>query len=203
VPLEELDLRDAVLAGCCSGTGEVTRYLATYGQWRVRAAALLAPLPLFLPRSAVNPDGADRGVYDDFLVELTADHVPYLAIADLAAAAVRAERHLEARTLIENVLTRAGLAPGRGWTSSPPAPAGCSPNQPTPRPTSPKACRTPTDKAGHSSEPSCGSTTGNGCGGSGESTTPSPSSPAPWRRSAALVPRPGPGARKLNCGPAA
>ena len=73
VLLEELDLRGAVLAGCCSGTGEVTRYLATYGQRRVRAAALLAPLPPFLPRSAANPDGADRGVYDDFLVELTAD----------------------------------------------------------------------------------------------------------------------------------
>ena len=39
-------------------------------------------------------------------------HVPYLAIADLAAAAVRAERRLEARTLIENALTRAGPAPG-------------------------------------------------------------------------------------------
>jgi len=73
VLMEKLDLRDTVLAGCCSGTGEVTRYLATYGQRRVRAAALLAPLPPFLPRSAANPDGADRGVYDDFLVELTAD----------------------------------------------------------------------------------------------------------------------------------
>jgi hypothetical protein len=39
-------------------------------------------------------------------------HVPYLAIADLAAAAVRAERHLEARTLTENALTQAGPAPG-------------------------------------------------------------------------------------------
>ena len=40
VLLEELNLRDAVLAGCGSGTGEVTRYLATYGQRRVRATAL-------------------------------------------------------------------------------------------------------------------------------------------------------------------
>src|SRR5260370_27723870 len=39
-------------------------------------------------------------------------HVPYLAIADLAAAAVRAERRLEARTLIEHALTQAGPAPG-------------------------------------------------------------------------------------------
>ena len=73
VLLEVLDVRDAVLAGCCSGTGEVTRYLGTYGQRRVRAAALLAPLPPFLPRSDANPDGADRGVLDKFLVELTAD----------------------------------------------------------------------------------------------------------------------------------
>ena len=73
VLLEVLDVRDAVLVGCCSGTGEVTRYLGTYGQRRVRAAALLAPLPPFLPRSDANPDGADRGVLDDFLVELTAD----------------------------------------------------------------------------------------------------------------------------------
>src|SRR6516162_7628889 len=71
--LEELDVRDAVLAGCCSGTGEVTRYLGTYGQRRVRAAALLAPLPPFLPRSAANPDGADRGILDDLLAELTTD----------------------------------------------------------------------------------------------------------------------------------
>ena len=73
VLLEVLDVRSAVLVGCCSGTGEVTRYLGTYGQRRVRAAALLAPLPPFLPRSDANPDGADRGVLDDFLVELTAD----------------------------------------------------------------------------------------------------------------------------------
>ena len=60
VLLEKLDLRDAVLAGCCSGTGEVTRYLGTYGQRRVRGAALLAPLPPFLPRSAANPEGLTR-----------------------------------------------------------------------------------------------------------------------------------------------
>jgi non-heme chloroperoxidase len=71
--LEELNLRDAVLAGCCSGTGEVTRYLGTYGQRRVRAAALLAPLSPFLPQSAANPDGADWGVLDEFLGQLAAD----------------------------------------------------------------------------------------------------------------------------------
>ena len=73
VLLEELDMRDAVLIGYCSGTGEVTRYLGTYGQRRVRGAALLAPMPPFLPRSDANPDGPDPSVLDEFLIELTTD----------------------------------------------------------------------------------------------------------------------------------
>ena len=39
-------------------------------------------------------------------------HFSYLAIADLAAAAVRAERHLEARTLVERAMARVDPAPG-------------------------------------------------------------------------------------------
>jgi len=39
-------------------------------------------------------------------------HFSYLAIADLAAAAVRADRHLEARTLVERALARVDPAPG-------------------------------------------------------------------------------------------
>jgi non-heme chloroperoxidase len=73
VLLEELDLTGAVLAGFCAGTGEVVRYLGTYGQRRVRAAALLAPLPPLLPRSAASPDGLDVAVLDEFLAELAAD----------------------------------------------------------------------------------------------------------------------------------
>jgi len=42
-------------------------------QRRVRAAALLAPLPPFLSRCAAGPDVADQGVLDDFLAELDAD----------------------------------------------------------------------------------------------------------------------------------
>ncbi|HEX6508258.1 MAG TPA: alpha/beta hydrolase, partial [Chloroflexota bacterium] len=46
--MEELDLRDATLVGFSMGTGEVARYLSTYGSRRVRNAALLAPVPPFL-----------------------------------------------------------------------------------------------------------------------------------------------------------
>ena len=73
VLLDQLDLREVVLAGFCAGTGEVTRYLGTYGHRRVRAAVLLAPLPPCLPRGRDNPDGVDRGVLDEFISQVSAD----------------------------------------------------------------------------------------------------------------------------------
>ena len=71
--LDQLDLREVVLAGFCAGTGEVTRYLGTYGHGRVRAAVLLAPLPPFLPRAGDNPGGVDRGVLSAFITRIGAD----------------------------------------------------------------------------------------------------------------------------------
>jgi non-heme chloroperoxidase len=73
VLLDRLDLREVVLAGFCAGTGEVTRYLGTYGPGRVRAAALLAPLPPCLPGAADNPGGIDRGILGEFISQVSAD----------------------------------------------------------------------------------------------------------------------------------
>jgi DNA-binding CsgD family transcriptional regulator/tetratricopeptide (TPR) repeat protein len=52
-----------------------------------------------------------RPLFDDDGTPLH-HHVSYLGIADLAAAAVRADRHLEARTLIERALGHMDQAPG-------------------------------------------------------------------------------------------
>jgi len=49
--MEELDLRDAVLVGHSMGTGEVTRYLGTYGSGRV-AKGVLDPHRPGQPRAA-------------------------------------------------------------------------------------------------------------------------------------------------------
>jgi non-heme chloroperoxidase len=73
VLLDQLDLREVVLAGFRTGAGEVTRYLGTYGNGRVRAAVLLAPLPPFLPRAGDNPGGVDRGVLSAFITWIGAD----------------------------------------------------------------------------------------------------------------------------------
>ncbi|MDT0304478.1 alpha/beta fold hydrolase [Streptomonospora wellingtoniae] len=56
--LETLDLRDAALVGFSMGTGEVARYLASYGSARVAEAAFLASLEPFLAITDDNPDGA-------------------------------------------------------------------------------------------------------------------------------------------------
>ena len=53
--LEHLALDDVVLVGFSMGTGEVTRYLGTYGSARVRKAALLGAIPPFLLQDRRQP----------------------------------------------------------------------------------------------------------------------------------------------------
>jgi non-heme chloroperoxidase len=57
--LTALDLTDAVLVGFSMGTGEVGRYLGTYGSGRVAKAAFPASLEPFLLRTDDNPAGID------------------------------------------------------------------------------------------------------------------------------------------------
>src|SRR6188474_237970 len=55
VVLETLDLSDVALIGFSMGTGEVTRYIGTYGTERISKAGLLAPIPPFLLLTDDNP----------------------------------------------------------------------------------------------------------------------------------------------------
>ena len=73
VLLNELDLRDVVLAGFGMGTGEVARYLAAYGSRRVSCAAMLAPVPPFLLKTSDNRHGIDRSVFEEIMAGITAD----------------------------------------------------------------------------------------------------------------------------------
>ncbi|MHC5905338.1 alpha/beta fold hydrolase [Streptomyces sp. S6] len=56
--LETLDLQGVTLVGFSMGTGEVGRYLGTYGSARVAKAAFLASLEPFLLKTEDNPGGA-------------------------------------------------------------------------------------------------------------------------------------------------
>src|SRR6266568_8188503 len=46
--MTQLNLREAALVGHSMGTGEVTRYLGTFGSDRVNKAILVSPIPPFL-----------------------------------------------------------------------------------------------------------------------------------------------------------
>jgi len=83
--LDHLDLRDAVLVGHSMGTGEVTRYLASYGpgghhglqlghhQPRVAKAVLVSPIPPFLLQTDDNPDGVPHSAFEGFAQAAAAD----------------------------------------------------------------------------------------------------------------------------------
>src|SRR6202050_3075878 len=71
--VDKLDVHDMVLAGFSMGTGEVTRYLGTYGSARVAKAALFGPIPPFLLQTDDNPLGIPQSVFDDFEDTITKD----------------------------------------------------------------------------------------------------------------------------------
>src|SRR6478735_3839218 len=71
--LEYLDLSDAVLVGHSMGTGEVTRYLGSYGSARVAKGVLVSPIPPYLLQADDNPDGVPQGLFDGFAQAARAD----------------------------------------------------------------------------------------------------------------------------------
>ena len=71
--LTELDLRDVVLVGFSMGSGEVARYLSTYGSERVAKAAFLGSLQPFLLQTDDNPTGVPQDVFDGIVSAAKAD----------------------------------------------------------------------------------------------------------------------------------
>ena len=75
--LEHVDLNDVVLAGFSMGTGEVARYLGTYGSARVAKAVLMGAIPPFLLKTGDNPEGVDGAVFDEIKAAVVADRPAY------------------------------------------------------------------------------------------------------------------------------
>jgi len=71
--LDYLDLHDAVLVGHSMGTGEVTRYLGSYGSARVAKGVLISPIPPYLLQADDNPDAVPGSVFDGFAAAAAAD----------------------------------------------------------------------------------------------------------------------------------
>lgn len=77
--MEALDLEGAALVGFSMGTGEVARYLATYGARRVSHAVFLGSLEPYLLVTDDNPDGAaPQDYFDGVSASVAADRYAFL-----------------------------------------------------------------------------------------------------------------------------
>ena len=73
-----LDLSDAVLAGFSMGGGEVARYVGRYGTRRISKTMLLGAVPPFLLKTADNPEGTDKAVFDGMIESVKKDRIAFL-----------------------------------------------------------------------------------------------------------------------------
>ncbi|KQV37975.1 alpha/beta fold hydrolase [Massilia sp. Root335] len=62
--VRHLDLKGAIHVGHSTGGGEVVRYLARHGQARAAKAVLIAAVPPLMVKSATNPGGLAKDVFD-------------------------------------------------------------------------------------------------------------------------------------------
>src|SRR6478672_11674899 len=68
-----LDLRDAIHVGHSTGGGEAARYVARHGAGRVAKLVLAGAVPPLLLKTASNPGGTPREVFDGLRTQLAAN----------------------------------------------------------------------------------------------------------------------------------
>jgi non-heme chloroperoxidase len=68
-----LDLKNAIHVGHSTGGGEVVHYIARHGESRVAKAALLCAVPPLMVKTAANPGGLPKEVFDNFQAQLAAN----------------------------------------------------------------------------------------------------------------------------------
>jgi non-heme chloroperoxidase len=68
-----LDLKNIIHVGHSTGGGEVVHYLARHGESRVAKAAIISAVPPLMLKSAANPNGLPKQVFDDLQKQLAAN----------------------------------------------------------------------------------------------------------------------------------
>jgi non-heme chloroperoxidase len=68
-----LDLKNAIHVGHSTGGGEVAHYLGRHGESRVAKAALISAVPPRMLKTAANPLGLAKEVFDGFRAQLAAN----------------------------------------------------------------------------------------------------------------------------------
>jgi non-heme chloroperoxidase len=78
-----LDLKNAIHVGHSTGGGEVAHYLGRHGESRVAKAVLISAVPPLMVKTAGNPDGLPKQVFDDLQSALAANRSSFYR--DIAA----------------------------------------------------------------------------------------------------------------------
>jgi non-heme chloroperoxidase len=71
--IAHLDLKNVIHVGHSTGGGEVVHYLARHGEKEVAKAAILCAVPPLMVKTAANPNGLPKEVFDDFQKQLAAN----------------------------------------------------------------------------------------------------------------------------------
>lgn len=77
--ITELDLKDVTLVGHSMGTGEIARYLGTFGSKRISRAIFISPIAPFLLKTKDNSTGVDASVFEGIKSAIVADRPEYMA----------------------------------------------------------------------------------------------------------------------------
>jgi tetratricopeptide (TPR) repeat protein len=123
-----------------------------------------------------------RGLFGDDGTPLH-NYASYLGVADLAAAAARADRRIEGHHILEHALSHLPGRPSPRLEQLIARARAILAPQTKPKPTSTRHSPNPPATSGPSNGHNFASTTPNGCGAAAGSTTPNPSSPKPWQPS--------------------
>lgn len=77
--LAHTDVSDATLVGHSMAGGEIARYFARHGGKRITRTVFVAPTTPFALKTADNPEGTDRAVFNQLVAALETDPKQYLA----------------------------------------------------------------------------------------------------------------------------
>jgi non-heme chloroperoxidase len=75
--VEALEIKDAVHIGHSTGGGEVARYVARHGNGRVAKAVLISAVPPLMVKTAANPGGLPKDVFDGFQAQVAANRAQF------------------------------------------------------------------------------------------------------------------------------
>jgi len=115
--LTELDLHDVTLVGFSLGTGELARYVGTYGTDRLKACVFIESLAPSFGKSDENPNGVDQATVDTVQQAILDDRPAWLTglLGDFLNLDDYLGKRVSEETVRNNWNAGAGASPYATW----------------------------------------------------------------------------------------